>query len=35
MVYRRDHTQADIETLAQKFHESWNEGQLIRPWLIS
>ncbi len=33
MVYRRDHNQADIETLAQKFRESWNKGELIRPWL--
>jgi hypothetical protein len=33
MVYRRNHTQAEIETLAQTFRESWNDGQLIRPWL--
>jgi hypothetical protein len=33
MVYRRNHTQAEIEALAQSFLESWNEGQLIRPWL--
>jgi hypothetical protein len=29
MVYRRAHALADIETLAQKFHERWNEGQLM------
>ncbi len=34
MVYGRDHTQAAIETPAQKFHENFNQGQLIRPWLI-
>jgi hypothetical protein len=33
MVYRRDHNQTDIETLAQKFRKSWNVGELIRPWL--
>jgi hypothetical protein len=33
MVYRRDHSRSDIETLAQKFRECWNTGELIRPWL--
>jgi hypothetical protein len=33
MVYRRDHSEAEIQKLAEQFRESWNEGQLIRPWL--
>jgi hypothetical protein len=33
LVLKRDHTQADIETLAQKFREDWTEGDVIRSWL--
>ncbi|HVT81568.1 MAG TPA: hypothetical protein VHM90_13045, partial [Phycisphaerae bacterium] len=33
LVLKRDHTQADIETLAQKFREDWSEGDVIRSWL--
>ena len=33
MVYRRDHTEAEIEALAARFREDWTDGQLVRPWL--
>jgi hypothetical protein len=33
LVLKRDHTQADIEKLAQKFREDWSEGDVIRSWL--
>jgi hypothetical protein len=32
-VLKRDHSDAEIETLAQEFRESWSEGQVIRSWL--
>jgi len=33
MVLKRDHREADIEALAQRFRENWSEGQVIRSWL--
>jgi hypothetical protein len=33
MVLKRDHRDADIEALAEKFREDWSEGQVIRSWL--
>jgi hypothetical protein len=33
MVLKRDHREADVEELAQRFRENWNEGQVIRSWL--
>lgn len=33
MGMKRAHTEAEIETLAGKFRESWSEGQVIRSWL--
>lgn len=33
MVLKRDHNDAEIERLAEKFRESWSEGQVIRSWL--
>ena len=35
MVLKRDHNDAEIEKLAEKFRESWSEGQVIRSWLRS
>ena len=35
MVLKRNHTDAEIEELAQRFRESWSEGQVIRSWLRS
>ena len=35
MVLKRDHTDAEIEELAQRFRENWSEGQVIRSWLRS
>lgn len=32
-MLKRDHNNAEIEKLAQKFRESWSEGQVIRSWL--
>ncbi len=33
MAIRRQHTDAEITALAERFGQSWSEGQLIRPWL--
>ena len=33
MAIRRQHTDAEIAALAERFGQSWSEGQLIRPWL--
>lgn len=33
MVLKRNHNDAEIEKLAEKFRESWNEGHIIRSWL--
>ncbi|MBN9554390.1 MAG: hypothetical protein J0H61_06925 [Alphaproteobacteria bacterium] len=33
MVLKRDHNGAEIEALAEKFRQSWSEGQVIRSWL--
>jgi hypothetical protein len=33
VVLKRDHSRADVETLAEKFREDWGEGQVIRSWL--
>lgn len=33
MAIRRQHTDAEIAALAERFRQSWSEGQLIRPWL--
>lgn len=33
MVLRRAHSEAEIAALAEKFRESWSDGQLIRSWL--
>ena len=33
MVLKRDHREADVEALAKKFREDWNEGEVIRSWL--
>jgi hypothetical protein len=33
MGLKRAHTEAEIEALAEKFRESWSEGQIIRSWL--
>jgi hypothetical protein len=33
MALRRDHSQAEIETLAEKFRESWSKGQIVKSWL--
>ena len=33
MVLKRDHRDADVEALARKFGEDWNEGEVIRSWL--
>lgn len=32
-MLKRDHNDAEIENLAQKFRETWSEGQIIRSWL--
>jgi hypothetical protein len=33
MVLKREYREADVEALAQKFCQSWNEGEVIRSWL--
>jgi hypothetical protein len=33
MGLKRAHTEAEIKALAEKFRESWSEGQVIRSWL--
>ena len=33
MVLKRDHREADVETLAKKFRQDWSEGEVIRSWL--
>jgi hypothetical protein len=33
MVLKREYREADVEALANKFRESWSEGQVIRSWL--
>lgn len=33
MVLKRAHNESEIEELAQRFRESWSEGQIIRSWL--
>ena len=33
MVLKRNHTDTEIEELAQKFRETWSKGQVIRSWL--
>jgi hypothetical protein len=33
MGLKRAHTDAEIEAMAEKFRESWSEGQVIRSWL--
>lgn len=33
MVLKRNHNDAEIDKLAEKFRESWSEGQVIRSWL--
>lgn len=33
MVLKRDHRDADVEELAEKFREDWSEGEVIRSWL--
>lgn len=35
MVLKRNHTDAEIEELAERFRESWSEGHVIRSWLRS
>lgn len=32
-MLKRNHNDTEIEALAQKFRESWSEGQVIRSWL--
>jgi len=32
-VLKRNHSDAEIEKLAEKFRETWSEGQIIRSWL--
>ena len=33
MALKRNHTDAEIEELAQRFRGSWSEGHVIRSWL--
>jgi hypothetical protein len=35
LVLKRNHSQTEIEELAQSFRETWGEGQIIRSWLRS
>jgi hypothetical protein len=35
LVIKRNHSQAEIEELANSFRETWSEGQVIRSWLRS
>jgi hypothetical protein len=33
LVLKRNHSQIEIEELANSFRETWSEGQIIRSWL--